>query len=252
MRTGKPLRPTPSPDYFLLYDTQDFGRDKRRFFQETVETVRDRIFDVLRLPSPIRLAMFGSATPRNTDDAMRFLADVRPGHVGQDRIDILERDPGRCQTHANHLEKLGRQDIRLIEADMNAPVLDPASVHVLLIDYTMAFNVALTTGADLDVDATDQLYRSTITQAATALSPDGVIVLNANLHPEDDADDYLLRFEPAIRTYATAIREQHLHALLAEVGLDPGYGVEIPNVVWNPAKRWVVRRAQAGKTQTAA
>ena len=53
--------------------------------------------------------------------------------------------------------------------DMNTPVLEPNSVDLLLVDHTMAFNVALREAAALDLPETDKLYQSTV----ASVSADG-------------------------------------------------------------------------------
>lgn len=242
-RPGTPQRPQPTGEYFLLYDTQGFGLAKRRYLEEAMSSVRDRVGDVLRRPEPIRFAMFGSATVRNLDDAAEFLRQTRPDNVMNDRITVIERDTGRLSAHARHAEELGMCDVELVPGDMNTITLPPQCVDLLLIDHTMAFNVALTDAAKLDVPATDALYRATIQNAAAILAPHGAAVLNVNLHPEQTGGDYLLRHDAMFDLYSTAIREGRLEELLAEAGLDAGQGVEIPDIFWKPGKRMVVRHA---------
>ncbi len=245
---GTPQRPQATGEYFLLYDTQGFGLAKHRYLQEAMSIVRDRVGDILSLPRPIRLAMFGSATDRNLEDAAAFLAETRPDRVGQDRITVVERDEGRLALHREHTQRHARTDMEILAGDMNTPLLVPGSADLLVIDHTMAFNVALNAAAQLDVPATDALYRATIGNAAAALSSNGAIVLNVNVHPKDDQGDYLLRYDEAYKLHSTAIREGRLEEILAEAGLDGGYGVEIPNVYWKPGKRMVVRHAAALRT----
>ncbi|HRH93156.1 MAG TPA: hypothetical protein PKV72_01345 [Candidatus Peribacteria bacterium] len=245
MKKGVPSRPQPTGEYFLLYDTQGFGLAKRRYLQQAMEIVRDRVGDVLRRPDPIRFAMFGSATVRNLEDAADFLAHERPDQILNDRIAVVERDAGRLARHKHFAEERGMMDVELVAGDMNTVALRPGSVDLLLIDYTMAFNVALTEAAALDAPATDALYRATINNAASVLAPHGALVLNANIHPHDDRGDYLLRYDPEFNLYSTAIRDGHLQELLKEAGLDPGFGVEIPDIYWKPGKRMVVRHAEA-------
>jgi hypothetical protein len=245
MQKPSERHPRPTREYFSLYDQEGPGLAKRRYLHEALSVVRDRVGDILSLPHPIRLAMFGSATDRNVEDAEAFLADVRPDRVGHDRITVVERDEGRLALHAEHVRRYGRSDVELLAGDMNVPQLAPGSADIVVIDHTMAFNVALTEVAGLDVPATDALYRATIQSAAAALSPQGALVLNVNVHPQDDQGDYLLRYDEQFLLHSTAIREGRLHELLAEKGLDSGYSVEIPNVYWKPAKRMVVRHGAA-------
>jgi hypothetical protein len=240
-----PNRPQPTGEYFFLYDTEGLGLAKRRYLAEAMSTVRDRVGDVLRRPEPIRFAMFGSATVRNVDDAADFLGETRPEQIMNDRIAVVERDPGRLDLHRKHVAERGMMDVELVAGDMNAVALRPGSVDLLLIDHTMAFNVALTDAAELDVPATDALYRATIANAAAVLAPHGAMVLNANIHPRDDQGDYLLRYDEQFKLYSTAIRDGRLQELLDEAGLDPGFGVEIPNIYWKPGKRMVVRHKEA-------
>ncbi|MFC1734253.1 hypothetical protein ACFL6I_28455 [candidate division KSB1 bacterium] len=172
----------------------------------------------------LSIATFGSATVRNVEDILQSLASERTANLdGEDQLTVLDFADSRVQKHLDYVEKKGHKNVRVVKADMNEHPLANNSVDMLFVDHTMAFNVVLDENGDLDQDAVENLYRTTLMSAAKVLTAHGRCILSVNTHPETDQqeNDYYLRCDEQLgKLFSSAVKESKLDELLEQTGLE--------------------------------
>jgi len=131
-------RITPSEQYYKYFSNQDKQKFEVAKSLSVYLESEPGLKDELAQKDSITLLLLGSATPRNPQNLVRFLEDLRPRRYTADKIIIEEISDTAIDFHRND-QKESDIPVYLTKMDMREMAIQPKAVDLLIADFTLNF-----------------------------------------------------------------------------------------------------------------